>query len=168
MAVSAGVQVIPLSAETTRQSSFTHAAVIPYTTVATIGTTGTTAVVVIADLVAGDVVSDRIASVVTEAWTDSDASLNSVIIRVGETDTDRFLVDTEIGEDGTEVDYFHALGGSTGATSTAPLAFSTTDTLDCLFTVAGGANPTCAELTAGKVVILFTLFNISKIARGCV
>src|SRR5688572_4536517 len=101
MAVSSGVKVIPLSAEATRQSQFTHAAVIPYTTVATIGTTGTTAVVVIGDIAAGDVIGDRIAHVVTEAWTDSDASLNSIIIRVGETDTDRFLTDQEIGEDGT-------------------------------------------------------------------
>ena len=168
MAVTSGVKVFPLPAETTRQSSFTHAAVIPYSSVVTVGGAGTTAVIVIYDMVAGDVVSDRIASVVTEAWTDSDASLNSIIIRVGETDTDRFLVDTQIAEDGTEVDYFHALGGSTGATSTAPLAFASADTLDCLFTVSGGADPTCAELTAGQVVILFTVFNIQKIARSCV
>jgi hypothetical protein len=168
MAVSSGVKVIPLSAEATRQSQFTHAAVINYSTVVAIGGAATTAVVVIGDIAAGDVIGDRIAHVVTEAWTDSDASLNSIIIRVGETDTDRFLTDQEIGEDGTEVDYFHSLGGSTGATSTAPFAFASADTLDCLFTVAGGANPTCAELTAGQVVIFYQQFSLAKLARGCV
>lgn len=79
----------------------------------------------------------------------SDASINSLLIEIGETggDTDRILTSTQLAVDGTEILY-----KSEGAVS-QPYTYAAADSLDALFTVAGGANPTLGEINAGEVHI---------------
>ena len=169
MAISSGVIVTPLSLEETAKSGYTHRCRIPYTTVTTIGGANTTATVAIYDAQVGDVVTDRVGMYIREAWTDSDASLNSITVAVGDDgSTARFCSANQIAEDGTEIDHFAALGGGTAATSTSPFAYNTANTVDALFTVAGGGDPTCAEITAGSLDIFIQVFSLSKLSSGLV
>jgi hypothetical protein len=163
MALTSGVTLIPLSAEETRLSGFTHKATVPYSVVVTVGSTNTTATIAIMDVAVGDVV-DKFAYAITEAWTDSDASMNSITVSVGDDgDVDRFgvVTGTQLAEDGTEIDYWHAVD-----VNTAPFAYNTANTVDVVFTVAGGANPTCAELTAGSVDIFLRKFSLTALVDG--
>ena len=163
MAISSGVIVVPLSYEDSARTGFTHACTIPYSTVATVGGAATTATVAILDAPVGTAVTDRCAYVITESWDASDASLNSITIQVGDDgDPNRFMPETtpQLAEDGTEVDYFIALGGSTPATSTAPFVYTTANTVDVLFTVAGGGSPLCNELTSGSVTVFLQAFSL--------
>lgn len=163
MALTSGVTLVPLSAEETRISGFTHKATVPYTTVVTVGAGNTTASIAIMDVVAGDVVGPC-GYVITEAWNDSDGSMNSIVIEVGDdADPNRHLASTgtQLAEDGTEVDYFAGV-----ALVTTPYAYVAANTVDVLFTVAGGANPTCAEITSGSVDIFLTKYNILQLATG--
>jgi len=77
------------------------------------------------------------------AFDASDASVNSLLVEVGDGgDTDRLLTQTEIAVDGTEVLF---------KTSALMYQYLVADTIDALFTVAGGASPTLAEINAGEV-----------------
>jgi hypothetical protein len=170
MAISSGVKVSKLTVQERAASGFTHACVVPYSTIVSVGAANTTANVAIFDARVGDVVCDC-AMAITAAFTDSDASLNSIDLIVGDDgDTDRFMpaTTTELAEDGTEVDYFWALAGGAPATSTMPFAYVTANTVDALFTVAGGANPTCAELTSGSVTIFLKVVNLADLASGII
>ncbi len=167
MAISAGVKVIPLSIEEMARSGFTHRCRIPYSTVAAVGGAATTATVAVLDVAVGDVVNDRCAYVITESWDASDASLNSITISVGDDgDVDRYMPVTtpQLAEDGTEVDYFVSLGGSTPATSTAPFVYTTANTVDVLFTVAGGGSPLCSELTSGSVDVFLSVYSLPPLS----
>ncbi len=170
MAISSGVLVHKLTSQERSATGFTHACVVPYSVVAAVGTTNATANVAIFDARVGDAVCDC-AMAITEAWDASDAAVNSVDLIVGDDgDTDRFLpaTSTELAEDGTEVDYLWALAGGAPATSTMPYAYNTANTVDALFTVAGGASPTCAELTSGSVTIFLKVVNLADLASGVI
>lgn len=168
MAITSGVTVTKLSREEVATYGFTHRCVVPASVVAATGTTNTTATVAIFDVFAGDLVREA-GYVLTTAFTDSDASLNSVTLAVGDGgSTGRFgpAGASQLAADGTEIIYFHSLGGGTAATSTCPFAYNTTDTVDALFTVAGGADPTCAELTAGSVSIYLNVVSMADLENG--
>ena len=164
MAITSGVTVSRLSAEETREHGFTHAAVIPYSSVVTVGGATTTATIAIADVIAGDVVAEA-AYKLTTSFTDSDASLNSVTIQVGDgSNTARFLAaaSSQLSADGSTLTYGIGAAG-VAATPTCPYVYASADTVDVLFTVAGGASPTCAELTAGSVTVYLRINQLSKL-----
>ena len=80
------------------------------------------------------------------AFDASDASINSLLVEVGDgSDTDRLLTQTETAVDGTEILW------KTSAASTQPYSYLVADTIDALFTVAGGASPLLNEINAGEV-----------------
>lgn len=167
MAISSGVIVTPLAYEETVKSGFTHRCTIPYSTAATVGGAATTATVAILDVPVGTVVTDRCAYVNTEAWDASDASINSLTISVGDDgDVDRYMQVTtpQLAEDGTEVDYFISLAGAAPATSTAPFVYTTANTVDVVFTVAGGGSPLMNELTSGSVDIYLQVFSLKDLS----
>jgi hypothetical protein len=168
MAISSGVVVTKLSAEERSAFGFTHRCVVPYSTIVSVGGATTTATVAIFDVFAGDLVREA-GYVLTTAFTDSDASLNSITLAVGDGgSTGRFgpAGASQLAADGTEIIYFCSLGGGTAATSTCPFAYNTTDTVDALFTVAGGGDPTCAELTAGSVSIYLNVVSMADLENG--
>lgn len=86
----------------------------------------------------------------------SDASINSLLIEVGDGgDTDRLLTQTQLAVDGTEI----LFASSAGLAYAYPVA----DTVDALFTVAGGASPTLAEINAGEVEIYFRVSDLNDL-----
>jgi hypothetical protein len=91
----------------------------------------------------------------TTAFDASDAAINSLLIEIGDTDTDRALTQTETAVDGTEILF------KVSAASTMPFAFTTADGLDALWTVAGGANPTLAEITSGAAEIYLLVWDLN-------
>lgn len=89
---------------------------------------------------------------VTAAWDFSDASINSMLVEVGDgTDPNRFIGQVQVAEDGTEVDYTVANANS------QPYTYLAADTIDLTVTVAGGANPTLAECTTGEMEIYLSV-----------
>jgi hypothetical protein len=92
------------------------------------------------------------------AFDASDAAVNSLLIEVGDGgDTDRLLTQTETALDGTEV-LFKMMGAVT-----APFAYVVADTIDALFTVAGGATPTLGEVNAGAAEVYLHLFDLNRL-----
>ena len=92
----------------------------------------------------------------TTAFDATDAAINSLLAEVGDGgDTDRLLTQTELALDGTEV-LFKIMGAVT-----APYAYPIADTIDVLFTVAGGASPTLGEINAGAAEIYLALFDLN-------
>jgi len=77
----------------------------------------------------------------------SDTGITSLLVEVGITgvDTDKYLTQTQIAVDGTEVLY------KVEAAVTQPFSELTADTVDALFTVANGGTPLLSEATAGEL-----------------
>lgn len=89
----------------------------------------------------------------------SDTSQNSATLVIGTAAAGTtFLASTELAEDGTEIDY--------KATSTHPYAYTNTGSVVATLTVAGGANPTCPELNAGKVELYFAIQDLNDLDRA--
>lgn len=79
----------------------------------------------------------------------SDASVNSLLVEIGDGgSTARLLAQTQLAVDGTEILNF---------TSALAYAYPVADTLDALFTAAGGGSPTLAEATAGELDLFFEI-----------
>jgi hypothetical protein len=88
----------------------------------------------------------------------SDAAINSLLIEVGDGgDTDRLLTQTQTALDGTEILY------KVEGAVTQPYAYLVADTIDVLFTVAGGASPTLAETTVGEVEIYLHITSLRRV-----
>lgn len=158
MAVDVEPQV--LSAESQRAYGFTHKVNIKYTDLtAKAGASDTTATLAILDVIAGTMV-DKIAINLITAFDASDASINSLTAQVGDgSDTDRFLAAQQCAVDGTEISFFTPTAGF----ETMPYAYTAADTVDVLFTVAGGGDPTIDELTSGEVEIYFNAVDLNKL-----
>ena len=78
----------------------------------------------------------------------SDASINSLTLAIGDgNSTGRFIAATQLAADGSYVSFYAANA------TTQPYAYPIADTVDALFLCAGGASPTLAECTSGKVEI---------------
>lgn len=92
----------------------------------------------------------------------SDTSINSLLIEIGITggDTDKYLTQTQIAVDGTEVIY------EAMSAATSPKNENAADSVDALFTVAGGANPTLAECTSGEIHIYLEVTEPQTRMRG--
>jgi len=94
----------------------------------------------------------------TTAFDFSDASINSLLLEVGDDgDTDRFLTQTEIAADGTEIIY------KTTAASSQPYAYNTANAIDAFLTVAGGGSPLLNEATSGVVEIYLHITDLNDL-----
>lgn len=129
----------------------THKVVIDYADIAALGagTTGTIALIPASGTFpAGTTARFAGMQLVTAFDSSGDASINSLLVEVGDGgDTDRLLTQTQIAVDGTEILY------KVEGAVTQPYAYLVADTIDALFTVAGGASPTLAEITSGELHI---------------
>ena len=121
--------------------------------VASAGATDTSEVVTVG-VKAGAVVRGC-ASILKEDFVNSETAVTSVAVKVGETDDDRFLASTVIGE-GTIVDY-------AVSPDTTDFAFTAADTIDITITCAGGSNNYISTLTAGEVWIALEVVELADI-----
>ncbi len=142
------MKLIPLSVTDQVTLLATHKVLIEAADVAALGS-GTSAALQIlpttGTLPAGTVVRFAGLRLVT-AFDASDAGINSLLVEIGDgVDPDRFLAQTQIAVDGTEI-LWAAAGGLT-------FAYASADAIDATFTVAGGGTPTLAEINAGAVEI---------------
>lgn len=149
---------IPLSPTQRQFMNATHKVVITASDVAALGS-GTTGTIALfprtSTFPAGTTVELARINLIT-AFDASDASVNSLLLEVGDGgDTDRLLTQTELAVDGTEV-LFKASAG-------LAYAYPVADTVDALFTVAGGASPTLAEINAGEVEIYFRVSDLNDL-----
>lgn len=159
------MKLIPLPSEVVTMTGFTHKVIIGYADLtAAAGASDTTVTLNIfpsdnQNLPVGYGVL-RAAHRITEAWDASDAAINSLLLEVGDDgDPNRFLGQVEIAEDGTEIDY------SISAATTFPYAYTTANTIDAKFTVAGGASPLIDELNAGEVEVYLFITDLNALAK---
>jgi len=144
------MNLIRLSPSDSHNHFATHKVVLTYTDVAALGasTSGTIAIFPKTGTFPAGTIARFAALDLVTAFDASDASINSLLLEVGDgNDTDRLLTQTETAVDGTEVLY------KVEGAVTQPYAYLVADTIDAKFTVAGGASPTLAEITSGEVHI---------------
>lgn len=142
------MDLVPLAPTDAMFNLATHKVIITASDVAALGagTTGTLAIYPRTGTFPAGYTARFAGLELITAFDASDAAINSLLIEVGDGgDTDRLLVQTEIAVDGTEILF------RTSAANTQPYAYLVADTIDALFTVAGGASPTLAEINAGEV-----------------
>lgn len=136
-----------------------YVAKITYADLVTAGGSGTTATLAIfpqAGTAAAGTICECIGSRLVTPFDASDASINSLLVEVGIGGaTAAQLAQTQLALDGTEIFYKAGTG--------VPVAFNVADTLDALFTVAGGASPTMGELTVGEVWLFFNVANLAGV-----
>lgn len=87
----------------------------------------------------------------------SDAGITSLLIEVGDGgSTARFLAQTEIAVDSTEILY------KEGTAASAGFAYVVADTIDAKFTAANGGSPTLAETTVGEVEVYLQVIDLNQ------
>lgn len=160
-------KLIPFNAETRSRTGFSHKVIIDFAAIA-LGGANTTLTV---QLVPGSTLNVtvpgtgtfpagmtclRVAINLITAFDFSDAAINSLLLEIGDGgSTARYMAQTEIAVDGTEVPF---KVGQTG------FSYLVADGIDAKFTVAGGASPTMAECTSGKVEIYLSLVDLNDLA----
>ena len=155
------MKLIPLPFETVALTSYTHKVFLAAADVAALA--GTTAALQIVP--SGATLTNpaglavlAAALILTTAFDFSDAAINSLLIEVGDGgDPNRFLGQTEIAVDGTEV-LFEA-----SRVTTFPYAYVAADGIDVTFTVAGGASPLLSECNAGAAEIYLKLVDLNNL-----
>lgn len=156
------MKLIPLAPSDRKNLLATHKVILTYTDVAALGasTTGTiTLFPTTGTFPIGTLARFASLQLVT-AFDASDASINSLLIEVGDGgDTDRLLTQTELAVDGTEV------LAKASAASSQPYAYPVADTIDALFTVAGGGSPLLNEITSGEVHLYFWVQDLNDFDR---
>ncbi len=136
----------------------THRITLDYADVLALGA-GTTGTIALLSVPVGTAVRFAAMALVT-GFDGSDASINSLLVEVGDGgDTDRLLAQTELAADGTEITY------KTAATTTQPYVYLAADTVDALFTVAGGGSPLLSEITSGEVELYLWVEDRTKLKR---
>jgi len=161
------VTVELLSADQAGLSGFTHRITVEYSDLtAAAGASDTNVTVAIFPTTsgqttpAGTIVTACAMRLVTEFDSSSDASINEILLRVGDGgDTDRFLTSTEVSEAGTAVTY----KVTANSVDSLPYAYTSADTIDVVVGVAGGGSPTVDELTSGKVYIFLRIVDLNKL-----
>lgn len=88
----------------------------------------------------------------------SDASINSLLVEVGDgTSSARFLAQTEVAADGTEI---------LAAQSALAGALAVADNIKVKFTAAGGGSPTLGEATVGEINIYLSVRPGTPLTRA--
>jgi len=156
------MKLIPLAPSDRIRLMATHKVILTYTDIAALGsgTTGTITLFPTSGTFPVDTTVRFTAMQLITAFDFSDASINSLLVEVGDgNDTDRLLTQTELAVDGTEV------LSKASAASTQPFSYTVADTVDALFTVAGGGSPTLAETTSGEVHIYLHITDLNDLNR---
>lgn len=106
-------------------------------------------------VIAGDLFQVIAMALVTPFSDASDAAFNSTQITVGDgNDADEFLVQTQINENGTEIDYRWGTGDA--------YAYTAADTVDILIESMTGKS--LSNLDAGELVLFVKLVNLADLA----
>lgn len=153
------MKIIPLSKAHSAATGWTHKVTITYADLVTAGGATTTATITLfpnpesgAQTFSIDTVVDRVHTRLITAFDASDAAINSLTLSVGDGgSTTRFINATQLAVDGTEI---------TSLASSTAYAYLAADTLDALFTVAGGGTPLMNELTSGEVHVYFRVIKL--------
>jgi hypothetical protein len=96
------------------------------------------------------------------AFDASDSAINSLLITVGDSGVAaRFIASTQLAVDGTEILWY----ASPHNTTTLPYAYADTAAIKAYFTVAGGGNPTMAELNAGELEIYLKVHDLNELEK---
>ena len=163
------MKVLPLPFETIATTGWTHKITMTYADLAAAtGATGTevnlqllpdVSVSTTSVLPAGTIV-EKAAFNLKTAFDASDASINSLLITVGDTGVvARFIPSTQLAVDGTEILWW----ATSHNTTTLPYAYADTAAVKAYFTVAGGANPTMAELTTGSLEVYLKVHDLNLV-----
>lgn len=148
------MKVETLSVQTAACLGFTHRVEVTY---ADLSGTSDTQTLELISVPAGTAVLGAGFKLVTP-FDFSDAAINACGVEVGDgSDPNRFIVSTETALDGTEIDFWV----TANTTATLPYAYNAADTIDALFTVAGGASPDTGEATAGEIHIFLRLADLN-------
>lgn len=127
----------------------THKLIITYADIAALGaaTTGVIALVPASGTFPAGTTFRFAGLHLVTAFDFSDTGITSLLVEIGITggDTDKYLTQTQIAVDGTEVIY--KVEGAT----TQPASEGTADSVDALFTVANGGSPLLSECTSGEL-----------------
>jgi hypothetical protein len=158
-------EIKPLSGQTKATKHFNYKCVIKASDDFTSADTGTTKSFQVFPIAgssstfpAGTRVTDAAYECVTAFDSSGDSSINSLLMELGDgTDPNRFLGQSQLAVDGTEVLF------GTMNSSTAPYVYLAADTLDLLFTVAGGGTPTIAEVDSGEVHVYFRVEDLNEL-----
>ena len=156
------MKIITLPAMTREQLGFTHKILVTYSDIAALAADSATLQLFPASgatFPAGTVIG-KCAINLTTAFNSSDAAINSLLCKIGDGgDDDRFMTSTELHADGTEILYKIFAG------TTAPYAYLDADTVDAVFTVAGGASPLLSETNAGALEIYLQVLTLDDLER---
>ena len=157
------MKLIPLPAMTREQTGFTHKAIVTYVDVAALGAVANGVIQVFpttGDVPVGTLVGHCAFNVIT-AFDFSDAGITSMLAELGDDgDTDRFVKQTEVAVDGTEVLYKGA------AMDTAPYAYVAANGIDLKVTVANGGSPLCSECTSGEMEVYLRVGDLNDLERA--
>lgn len=105
----------------------------------------------------GDLVECKFMALKTPFKDASDAAFNSTQITVGDgTDPDEFLLQTQINENGTEIDYQQGTGLN--------LAYNATDTIDIL--IESMAAKSLSNIDTGELVLGITLVSLKDLVAA--
>jgi hypothetical protein len=101
------------------------------------------------------------AMVLNTAFDASDSAINSLTMEIGDDlDPNRYLVAIQLALDGTEILY------AAPAVATNEYIYIASNTVDAVVAVAGGANPTCAEINAGQVTFYFMVQDVNDLLQA--
>ena len=108
------------------------------------------------DVAAGDLFAVSCAVLKTPFSDASDAAFNSTQITIGDGgDADRFVAQTQINENGTEIDYIDGAAAQNGG-----YTFLATDTVDIL--IESMAAKSLSDLDAGEIWIYYRKVNLRR------
>lgn len=144
-----------LSQEEQAKNGFTHRIRVTHEDL-TEATANTAQTIAIHTVAARDYVSDAAFNLVTAFKDASDAALNTTTIIVGDDgNDDRYIVSTELNENGTEIVAF-------GAASTARYAYTAANTVDAIF--GSMADKSLSNIDTGEIDIFLKVSRLPDLA----
>lgn len=147
------MDIIKLLAEETRESGFTHKAVITHADL-TETATGTAQVLAPINVVNGSMVTKVAARLDTAFKNTGDAAFNTTAITVGDGGSaNRFLASMELNENGTEILAKEGTG--------TLFVYTATDTVDVTFNSQTGK--ALNDLNTGKVTVFFSVVKLGDL-----
>jgi len=158
---------IPLNAETRARTGFSHKIIVDYVAIAAIGAAASGAMQILptgnglipgtGTVPVGFAVLRAAFNLVT-AFDFSDAGITSMLIELGDGgDPNRFLGQTEVAVDGTEI------LSEISKLTTFPYSYLTADGIDLTVTVANGGSPLLSECTSGKLEIYLCCVDLNDL-----
>lgn len=158
------MQLYTLPIETTWRTRLSHKITFDYTDLVALGANASAAAAVLPDpdqtgltVPAGTAVLAG-ALRLTTAFDFSDAGITSLLVEVGDGgDPNRFIDQTQIAVDGTEIFY------AVSSVATFPYVYLAADTIDATFTAANGGTPLLNEATSGAGAIYLGIYDMNRL-----